>query len=50
MGANGNCVGSAGAGQLERLAEWLARIGAAAGASGGRAQLEQRERVLEPPL
>ena len=48
VGAHGNRVGTAGAGQLERLAEWPARVGAPAGAAGRRAQFEQRERVLEP--
>jgi hypothetical protein len=33
VGSHGNGVGTAGAGQLERLAEWLARLGAPAGAS-----------------
>jgi hypothetical protein len=48
VGAHGNRVGSARAGQLERLAERPARLGAPAGAADGSAQLEQRERVLEP--
>src|SRR5207247_11253716 len=48
VGAYSHCVGTAGAGQVERLAEWLARVGAPAGAAGRRAQLEQRQRVLEP--
>jgi len=50
VGAHGNGVGAAGTGQLERLAEWLARVGASAGAADRGAQLEQRERVLEPRL
>src|SRR5438105_3652812 len=43
VGAHSNRVGTAGTGHLERLAKWLARIGAPAGATGRRAQLEQRE-------
>src|SRR5262249_2333499 len=35
-------------GKFERLAERLARIGAAAGAADRGSQLQQRERVLEP--
>ena len=49
VGSHGNGVGTAGAGQLERLAEWLARLGAPAGASGRRPQFEQCDRVLESP-
>jgi hypothetical protein len=48
VGAHSNRVGTAGTGQVKRLAEWLARVGAPAGAANRRAQLEQRERVLEP--
>jgi hypothetical protein len=48
VGTHGNRIGAAGTGQLERLAERLARVAAPAGAAGGGAQLEQRERVLEP--
>jgi len=48
VGAHSDRVGAAGTGKLERLAEWLARVGALAGASGRRAQFEQREGVLEP--
>jgi hypothetical protein len=49
VGTCGNHVGAAGTGELERLSEWLARVGPAAGATDGRAQLEQRDRVLESP-
>ena len=48
VGAYCNGVGAAGTGQLERLSERLARFGAPTGAADRRAQLEQRERVLEP--
>ena len=49
MGARGNRVRAAGTGECECFAEWLACICALAGASRRRAELEQRERMFEPP-
>ena len=49
VGACSNRVGAARMGQLERLSERRARVGASAGAAGRRPQLEQRDRVLESP-
>src|SRR5215831_689451 len=49
VGTRSDRVGTAGTCQLERLAEWLTRIGAPAGAADRGAELEQRGRMLEPP-
>jgi hypothetical protein len=48
VGARGDRVRAAETRQFERLAEWLAGLGAATGAAGCGAQLDERERVLEP--
>src|SRR5262249_43071511 len=42
-------VRTAGTGQLERLAQRLACVGASSDAAGCRPELEQRDRVLESP-